>query len=312
MGSRGAAKVQTMEQDMRIEDIKDPIDRFVAFIEERENIRQRRLSGKPWPWTNDDIMQSYRFTNIHREDDKVSLHYQKSIRNRYGEHPMVLPATVAYRWFNRISTCDAFFNEPTLANETIFEEYINTNNLLILQHCLAKLPTPHVTGAYIINGKPGFSKGLGVLEYVYSWCQRDWMGQWQHWKEHTPFLRDVYDWIIGEGLGSFMRGQIIADLKYVPFMLNAPDWWIWATPGPGSMKGLNIVYEREIDAPWHKGQWLETLMKLSETVTPKLEEIGIGRLHNQDLQNCLCEFSKYTKTARGIGRPRQVFQYSGG
>jgi hypothetical protein len=295
---------------MSIPDIKDPVERFVAFIEERESIRERRLSGKPWPWTQDPILQSYRFTNVHREDDKVSLHYQKSIRNRYGEHPIVLPATVAYRWFNRISTCDAFFNEPTLANETIFEEYINTNNIQVLQNRLATLPSPHVTGAFIINGKPGFSKGLGVIEYLHDWCQRDWMSQFDLWKAKPPLLRDMYEWIIGDGLGSFMRGQIIADLKYLQFMLDVQDWWTWATPGPGSMRGLNIVFDREMNAPWPQGTWLNNLIILSEVVNPKLEEIGIGRLHNQDLQNCLCEFSKYTKASRGTGRPRQVFHAS--
>ena len=46
----------------RIEDIKNPIEKFVAFIAEREAIRIRRfVMQKPWPWTNDDILQEYRY-----------------------------------------------------------------------------------------------------------------------------------------------------------------------------------------------------------------------------------------------------------
>ena len=105
-----------------------------------------------------------------------------------------------------------------------------------------------------------------------------------------------------------MKGQIIADLKYLPFMKNVPDWWIWATPGPGSLKGLNIVYGRPMMTPWHKGEWLISLQALSDLVTPLLAGYGMERLHNQDLQNCLCEFSKYTKVATGQGRPRQIFR----
>lgn len=294
---------------MNIIDIKDPLERFVAFIEERENIRMRRVSGKPWPYTNDDILQTYRFTNIHREDDFVSQHYQRTIRNRYKDSSLVIPGTVIYRWFNRITTCDAIFNKPEFGNQTRFEVYMGTGSLNILEDCIKNLPPPHVTGAYIINGKSGFTKALGVLQYIHEWCDTHQIEEiWQEWKKHPPLLCDMYEWINGEGLGSFMRGQIIADLKYLSFMLNVPDWWDWATPGPGSERGLNVVYDRPIFQAWPRGEWLVYLMRLNDLVTPKLEEIGISRLHNQDLQNCLCEFSKYTKTARGIGRPRQTFK----
>src|SRR6516225_2945043 len=87
---------------MKIAEINNPIERFVAFIAEREAIRIRRfVMKKEWPWTEDEILQEYRFTNVHREDDAVSQHYQKTIRNRYNDASVILPATVIYRWFNR-------------------------------------------------------------------------------------------------------------------------------------------------------------------------------------------------------------------
>jgi hypothetical protein len=290
---------------MKIADIQDPVERFVAFIKERETIRLLRASNFPWPWTEDPILQEFRFTNIHREDDKVSQHYQKTIRDRYGENPFIFPATVAYRWFNRPSTCDALFT----GNKSVFEAYLERDNITILRECISQLSSPYVTGAYIITGKPGYSKVEGVLQYIDHWCgTHPWEVQWDYWKENPPLLSEMYDWISSEGLGSFMKGQIIADLKYVPFMRDVADWWIWATPGPGSLRGLNIVLDRPMMAPWPKGEWLVQLIRLNDIVTPKLEQAGIGRLHNQDLQNCLCEYSKFTKTARGIGRPRQIFR----
>jgi hypothetical protein len=253
---------------MRIEEIEHPINRFVAFIAERENIRVQRAAGKPWPWTKDDILQDYRFTNIHREDDTVSQHYQKVVRNRYVEDPLVFPATVAYRWFNRPSTCDALFS----GNRSVFENYIASRNFRILEECIKDLTPPYVTGSYIINGKPGMSKELGVLCYIEDWCKKEWFNRWMNWLENPPLLSEVYDWISAEGLGSFMKGQIIADLKYVPFMQNAKDWWNWATPGPGSLRGLNIVLDRPMTAPWPKGEWLVQLMRLNDIVTPRLEK----------------------------------------
>jgi len=292
-----------------IQEINNPIERFVAFIAEREAIRTRRfIMMKPWPWTEDPILQEFRFTNIHREDDAVSQHYQRTIRNRYSNDPRVLPATVIYRWFNRISTCDAIFNEPDVNSLSVFERYVQNYDIDLLINCVEALPPPHVTGAYIIQGKPGLPKAKGVIYYIHRWLLKPWFELYTAWKEKPPLLSEMYAELHGEGLGSFMRGQLVADLKYLPFMLEVEDWWTWATRGPGSMRGLNVVFDRPMMAPYAKDQWLFELKILSERVTPLLAGYGMERLHNQDLQNCLCEWSKYTKVLTLQGRPRQVFK----
>src|SRR5258706_195533 len=125
---------------MIISEIENSVDRFVAFIAEREAIRMRRfVMQNPWPWTDDPILQEFRFTNVHREDDAVSQHYQKTVRNRYIDSCLVIPGTVIYRWFNRMSTCDDIFKE------TVFEDYIGTGNLKFLQDCINNIPPPHIT-----------------------------------------------------------------------------------------------------------------------------------------------------------------------
>jgi hypothetical protein len=294
---------------MILEDIQDPVEQFVAFIEERENIRVRRASGKPWPWTHESILQNYRFTNIHREDDATSKHYQRTIREHYGENEQVFPGTVLYRWFNRISTCDSFFNEPNFTNKSIYELYIGSGDYDLLLTRLYQIPTPHVTGAYLISSKPGYSKGEGILQYFHNWCKRPWQEKWFEWMDTHPTLQELHDWTGAvPGLGSFMTAQIVADLKYLPMFRTASDWWEFAAPGPGSMRGLNILMGREMNKPWKTEEWLAALSNLNTVVTPMLKDIGIDKLHNQDLQNCLCEFSKFTKVVRGLGRPRQVFR----
>src|SRR6516225_2755682 len=122
---------------MNIAEINDPIEKFVTFIAEREAIRVRRfVMKKEWPWTDDPILQQYRFTNVHREDDAVSKHYQNIVRDRYGDSSLVLPATVIYRWFNRPwnildngdrtgSSCEAIFGRTATHPRSIFDLYIN-------------------------------------------------------------------------------------------------------------------------------------------------------------------------------------------
>jgi 5-hmdU DNA kinase, helical domain len=42
------------------------------FIAERERIRCRRAAGEPPPWTADPILREWSFTNVRREDDRVT------------------------------------------------------------------------------------------------------------------------------------------------------------------------------------------------------------------------------------------------
>src|SRR5215475_4256792 len=132
---------------VNIPEIDAPFERYCAFLVERDAIYKKKIAGEPWPWTEDPILQQYRFTEIYRERDKTSLHYQRSVRNRYGEASCVLPATALYRWFNRIETCDYFFNQPDFENQSVFERYIHGSyfDVKILYNCLSKIPPPHVT-----------------------------------------------------------------------------------------------------------------------------------------------------------------------
>ena len=54
------------------EDHPRAFDRLVYYINERESIRKLREAGYPKPWTQDKILQTYRFCNVNREDDTVT------------------------------------------------------------------------------------------------------------------------------------------------------------------------------------------------------------------------------------------------
>lgn len=296
---------------MTITDIQNPFDRYIAFIKERNYIYLKKIANQPWPWTEDRILQTYRFTDIYRERDRTSLHYQRTIRDYYGQNDaLVLPATVLYRWFNRIETCEQFFCQYDFDNYSVFERYFNEGGKIeILLECLGKIPTPHVTGAFIITGKAGSEKGIGVIEYFHEWYQKPWADTWTDWLANPPSLQEMYDWLhYGvNGLGPFMTAQLVADLKYLPFMEGARDWWTWAEPGPGSQRGLNLVLGRGIDSSWNKQEWKTEIACLNVLENDALKELG--PFHCQDTQNHCCEFSKYEKVRLGIGRPRQVFRH---
>lgn len=57
------------------------LELFVHWITERYKIHLKKDSGEPRPWTNDPILDNYRFTNVRREQDRQSKYLIDNIVN---------------------------------------------------------------------------------------------------------------------------------------------------------------------------------------------------------------------------------------
>ena len=42
---------------------EESVERFFYWIDERIRIQERKDQGDAWPWTDDPILQEYKFTN---------------------------------------------------------------------------------------------------------------------------------------------------------------------------------------------------------------------------------------------------------
>ena len=115
---------------------------------------------------------------------------------------------------------------------------------------------------------------------------------------------------VATGLGSFITGQIIADVKYAGVLKSAADWTMFAVPGPGSRRGLNRALGRDKNAPWQEADWRHELGKLQRLLEPRWHGAGMEPPHAQDLQNALCEWDKHERMRFGDGKPKQ--RYDGG
>lgn len=259
------------------------------WISERESIRLRRAANMPPPWTPDPIMAGTRFTNVHREDDKVT----KYIRNAHvWSNPgmPVWPVLLA-RMLNNI---------PTLS---VLESLVLQGDLDRIGHLLkARRLAGHriFSGAYTIStcGQK-VDKIDYVLGVVAAVKRIDDHGEWDYtrlYAFHNQLMQI-------KGLGSFLAAQVVADIKNIKGhdLYAAPDWYTWSAPGPGSLNGLTAYFGRTItEAEYHKAIeecWHEVRLLLPDYVLP---------LHRQDFQNCLCEFSKYVRVKAG-GRARNRY-----
>lgn len=107
-----------------------------------------------------------------------------------------------------------------------------------------------------------------------------------------------------EGFADFMAAQVVADLKNTSFhpLANAPDWWTFVAPGPGSKRGMNWYYRNEITTSISTQAFRCNIEDIQRTL-----EGQIPKLCNQDLQNCLCEFDKYMRVKTGSGRSKRGY-----
>jgi hypothetical protein len=111
-----------------------------------------------------------------------------------------------------------------------------------------------------------------------------------------------------KGINDFTAAQIAADLKFLHPLDAAVDWWQFAAPGPGSEKGLNIVYGRPPETRWHASEWAHAMEGYVAAMRRELPRVGItDPVDGQNLQNSLCEIGKAHRVAEG-GKPKQWYR----
>ena len=275
------------------------LTQLLYWIGERERIRIRRANGDPPPWTDDPILREWRFCNVRREDDYTTRWIAANWREPHADDPDL--------WF--VMVVARFVNWTDTLAELGYPVPWDPEHFLAVMHARKERDEVCFGPAYNI---PNFGSATPKPETL---VQQVFAPLWGPLTRKRLRLRDdnslhsYYGQLKGEnGLASFMSGQIVADLKYVSPLKHARDWMTFAAPGPGSRRGLNRVLGRPVDAPWRDDDtWRAAFRKLREQIMPELERIGLGDLHAQDLQNCLCEFDKYERVRLGEGKPKRRF-----
>lgn len=271
------------------------VEELVAFIIKRHNIYLARRAGKPKPWTDDPILQRYRFCNVYRELDTVTQWIANNWREPYAGHP--------HLWFNMVIA--RLLNWPETLEELGYTEKWNPASFSDLLNDRASHRGKVFSGAYIVSTN---GVNMGKPEYL---AEHVLTPLWNARSGISPQLGETLaQWHAGlmrfNGMGSFLTAQVVADMKYVEPLKGAEDWFTFAASGPGSRRGLNRVTGRPVDAPWKETAWHATLGHLQADVNKRLPK-SWEKLHAQDLQNCLCEFDKYERTRLGEGRPRSTY-----
>jgi hypothetical protein len=285
-------------QRSKVKQVKE----FVAFIKERHAIYERRQAGKPKPWTKDPILQQYRFCNVYRELDVVTIWIRENWRDPLRYDPNVWFAMAVARVVNWPDSLAAVTPAISDGNKIRWKP-----ETFVREMDARKTRDEKVwTGAYMIHADrhAGGSKAAYYAEKVLT-------PMWEARKQvQLGSLNDFHKFMMEfRDMGSFMAAQIVCDVKYTPLLSvdKTRDWGDWAAMGPGSARGMSRVEFGDVNSKYNDAEWRASLAELRAKVDPMIAKTGMPRLHAQDLQNCLCEFDKHSRVRLGEGRPRSLY-----
>ena len=282
----------------KIMGIKDPVKRLFEFACERHSIWVQREQKQKPPWTDDPILRDYRFTNVFRELDRVTIWIH--------EHWLYPHAKAEDLWF---AICVArLLNLPDCLQELGAPLSWNHKRFVRVLNERKKRGDRVFNAAYIVS-----TNGIAQdkIEYL---AESVLDSLWINRKFLRPKNGDSlggWHMVLGQmqGFGSFMTAQVIADMKHVEPLKQAVDWNTFAASGPGSRRGLNYVLGRERKAPWTEDDWRLALLRLYNEIRPMFQEKGLPDLDAQNLQNLLCEWSKYWRAATEGKMPKQKYRW---
>ena len=277
---------------------------LLYFIWEREAIRVARENGHPAPWTADPVLRKYKFTNIRRRDDRgsqwVIKHLIQPNRNRLDLWFTLLVA----RLVNWPPTLQALIQTGVLPCSP--EEFDAAQFESVLE-ALRATGVKVYSGAYMLypTKNPGINKARTVAKYIIGSAIEhadDISASLWNNEGGMSIERFVAELSKCFGISTFIAGQVAADLTYTG--MDVEDFLTYAPIGPGSSRGLNYLLGKPPFATWGQKDFNSQLRNIYAEVFDQLEIVDLT-LH--DVQNCMCEYSKYCRTVLGEGKPKNTY-----
>lgn len=273
---------------------------FWRWIYERQMIYHKRfeLSKMP-PWTQDPILANHHFCNVYRELDKGTKYIIDILGKVHGPADALWNILV-YRYFNSIPTFDFLLDGSQFLPFSVNWDH---KQIAVALRRWEQADAGHqvFTGAFTVTGVRfgGYSDKISNVCYL--------MEQIQHKipvilfdLTHAPDFRAAYHTMLNiDGYGRFLAFQVAVDWAYYDTRLDRNSF---AEPGPGCRNGLRWLYPHlrgtnafheaikyltdsqeyyfakyNLDFPYYEGKWIVA----------------------SDIENCLCEFSKYMRMRTG-------------
>lgn len=265
------------------------------FAAKRQDIFFNRLGGLKYPWTDDQILSKYKFTNVYRASDRVSQYLIKNVIYKGDQSAEeVFFRILLFKLFNKIETWE--FLERRLGAIS-FSDYSYEKYERILLDAVISGKTIY-SGAYIMaSGKSYFGHNMKFKNHL---CLIELLMKNEVPQKITGYrkMEDVYNLLRSfPSIGSFLAYQYTIDINYSN--LTSFDEMEFVVAGPGSKDGISKCF-------LNKGQFSDEdiIRYVADNQHAEFEKRGIkfkdlwGRpLQLIDCQNLFCEVDKYARIA---------------
>ena len=268
-------------------------DAYWQFAYNRQEVFYRKLSNEPQPWTDDPIIQRYRFTNPYRVTDRVSQYLVKNVI--YGKDSLTpedkLFRILLFKIFNKIDTWEYLEFKLGEINYSHYNEQIYSKLLDELVENNFKI----YSAAYIMpSGVSSFGytkkhrNNLALLSHMFSNGISRKVAQ-------SKSLQELYQLLLSfPTIGSFLAFQYAIDINYSE--LCDFDEMSFVVAGPGAKSGIEKCFNlRRYD-------YTDAIRFVADKQEEEFEKRGykfrtlFGRkLQLIDCQNLFCETDKYTR-----------------
>ena len=282
----------------------------------RQAVYLKRVANEPPPWTDDPIITRHRFTNAYRAADRVSQAMIRIIRESAGEDERtILLRILLFKFFNRIETWESLTADGELPRWQP-DSLRRTRDRLDAMKAQGRTM---YSAAYVMPaGAPGQPKHLWNLEIIERIVDAGTAERAAAEPDMERTFRELHEW---PSIGGFLAMQLATDIHY--WVGTAETESRFVVPGPGAADGLSKCFENlgDYDAAdtirWMTDRQDDELGSPDGDDPPWNDLFG-RRLQPIDIQNLLCETSKYTRASNpevqgsaGRKRIKQRFKAAG-
>ena len=271
-------------------------DLYWYFAYERQNIFWKKLNGEEAPWTDDEILKTYKFCNSYRVNDRVSQYLLKNViynGKNYNDEDMIF-RILLFKLFNKESTWELLLNS---FDDITLKTFDTKKYSEVLENAI--------------------SHGIKIYNDAYISCANKAFGYDRKHDNHLALLDKIFNKdkahlkilnakTMEEGfniiksyplIGNFMAYQLVTDINYS----DVVDWREdeFTVAGPGSLRGIKKCFiakgkmsNEDIIRYMYEHQDEEF-----KRLNLNFKKIGNRPLQLIDCQNIFCELDKYCRQA---------------
>ncbi len=266
---------------------------FWRFAFKRQEVFFNRLYNKTPPWTDDEVIKKYKFTNAYRVTDRVSQYLVKNVI--YADSSLsaedIIFRILLFKFFNKIETWESIEKEIGIINYKSFNKEYYSKILDKLIENKQKI----YSAAYIMpSGVTAFGNhikhrnNLELLDFI----MKDKIGKKI---SHISSLHELFELMLSyPTIGQFLAFQYAIDINYSE--LTDFSEMSFVVPGPGAKRGIEKCFGTLYrDYEYYIKYVAEQQENEFKRYNLDFKTLFGRPLQLIDCQNLFCETDKYSR-----------------